>query len=206
MAQILDPFRFVLIALSGWMNGRQSLLIDYLREENRILREQLGGRRLRFTDDQRRRLGTRAKISELVSQEFFMRLFPQARADDSQHLHSFSLLIAASVFAGPVGPTPPMLSGDEWRSSRHEPDRRARRSGRLRQEMFVARKRRSNWLRREYSPAPREANRACPPVGTPPGISGDTPMGAVASHTALLPETGGYQSLIPGSAIDPSAS
>ena len=64
----------------------------------------------------------------------------------------------------------------------------------------------ANWLRREYSPAPREANRASPLVGTPPGISGDTPMGAVASHTALLPEKGGYQSLIPASAIDPRAS
>src|SRR5499427_4096842 len=57
----LDPFRFVLIALSGWMNSRQSLLIDYLREENRVLREQLGEKRLRFTDDQRRRLATKAK-------------------------------------------------------------------------------------------------------------------------------------------------
>src|SRR3954449_7851195 len=43
------------------MNGRQSSLIDYLREENRVLREQLGEKRLRFTDDQRRRLAARAK-------------------------------------------------------------------------------------------------------------------------------------------------
>lgn len=61
MTRILDPFRFVLIALSGWMNGRQLLLIDYLREENRVLREQLGDKRLRFTDDQRRRLAAKAK-------------------------------------------------------------------------------------------------------------------------------------------------
>jgi hypothetical protein len=43
------------------MNNRQSLLIDYLREENRVLREQLGGKQLRFTDDQRRRLAAKAK-------------------------------------------------------------------------------------------------------------------------------------------------
>jgi hypothetical protein len=61
MSHLLDPCRFVLIALSGWMNSRQSLLIDYLREENRVLREQLGGKRLRFTDEQRRRLATKAK-------------------------------------------------------------------------------------------------------------------------------------------------
>jgi hypothetical protein len=38
----LDPFRFLLIALSSWMNQQQLQLIDYLREENRVLREQLG--------------------------------------------------------------------------------------------------------------------------------------------------------------------
>src|SRR5215831_21229695 len=43
------------------MNGRQSLLIGYLREENRVLREQLGGKRLHFNGDQRRRLAARAK-------------------------------------------------------------------------------------------------------------------------------------------------
>jgi putative transposase len=36
-------------------------LIDYLREENRVLREQLGQRRLRFNDDQRHRLAVKAK-------------------------------------------------------------------------------------------------------------------------------------------------
>jgi putative transposase len=38
------------------MNQQQQDAIDYLREENRILREQLGGRRLRLNDDLRRRL------------------------------------------------------------------------------------------------------------------------------------------------------
>jgi putative transposase len=61
MQGILDPFRFVLIALSGWMNQRQLQAMDYLREENRVLREQLGGRRLRLNDDQRRRLAAKAK-------------------------------------------------------------------------------------------------------------------------------------------------
>src|SRR5262249_4763752 len=32
------------------------------QEENRVLREQLGARRLRFTDDQRRRLAAKARI------------------------------------------------------------------------------------------------------------------------------------------------
>src|SRR6516225_8654169 len=61
MTKSLDPFRFLLIAVSGWMNQQQLQLIDYLGEENRVLREQLGQRRLRFNDDQRRRLAVKAK-------------------------------------------------------------------------------------------------------------------------------------------------
>src|SRR5215467_16385501 len=61
MAKVLDPFRFLVVSLAGWMNERQLQVIDYLREENRVLREQLGGRRVRFNDDQRRRLAAKAK-------------------------------------------------------------------------------------------------------------------------------------------------
>jgi len=57
----LNPFQFVVIVLAGWMNQRQQNVIEYLREENRALREQLGERRLRFNDDQRCRLAIRAK-------------------------------------------------------------------------------------------------------------------------------------------------
>ena len=61
MSKCLDPFRFLLISLAGWMNQRQLNAIEYLREENRVLREQLGGKRLRLNDDQRRRLAAKAK-------------------------------------------------------------------------------------------------------------------------------------------------
>ena len=61
MPRVLDPFRFVLMAVGGWMNQHQLQIIDYLREENRVLREQLSGRRVRFNDDQRCRLAVRAK-------------------------------------------------------------------------------------------------------------------------------------------------
>jgi hypothetical protein len=39
----------------------QQHVIDYLVEENRVLREQLASRRVRFTDGQRRRLAAKAK-------------------------------------------------------------------------------------------------------------------------------------------------
>jgi hypothetical protein len=62
MPKVLDPFLFVLIAVVGWMNQRHLQMIDYLREENRVLREQLGEERgLRLNDDQRRRLAAKAK-------------------------------------------------------------------------------------------------------------------------------------------------
>jgi putative transposase len=43
------------------MNSLIFQVIEYLLEENRVLREQLGGRRLRLTDAQRRRLAVRGK-------------------------------------------------------------------------------------------------------------------------------------------------
>jgi putative transposase len=61
MPPLSHPLRFVLIALAGWMHQQQRDVIDYLQEENRILREQLAPRRLRFTDAQRRRLAAKAK-------------------------------------------------------------------------------------------------------------------------------------------------
>src|SRR5436309_11083361 len=61
MSRMLDPLQFLVIAIAGWMNQRQLEVIEYLREENRVLREQLGDHRLRFNDDQRRRLAVKAK-------------------------------------------------------------------------------------------------------------------------------------------------
>ncbi len=59
--QPLDPLRFVLIGLAGWVNEQQRDVIDYLQEENRVLREQRGNKRLRLSDEQRRRLAVKAK-------------------------------------------------------------------------------------------------------------------------------------------------
>jgi hypothetical protein len=56
------PLQFLLLVFAGWVNRRQVEILEYLREENRILREQLGSRRLRFTDAQRRRLATKGQV------------------------------------------------------------------------------------------------------------------------------------------------
>ena len=54
-------FQFLVVAVAGWINQQQCDVIDYLQEENRVLREPLGPGRLRFTDAQRRRLAAQAK-------------------------------------------------------------------------------------------------------------------------------------------------
>ena len=46
--------------LIGWLDRQERDALAYLMEENRILRAQLGGRRLHLTDDDRRRLAVRA--------------------------------------------------------------------------------------------------------------------------------------------------
>jgi hypothetical protein len=55
--------KLLLATFAGWVTRQQSYVIAYLIEENRVLKEQLesGGKRLRFTDDQRRRLAAKGK-------------------------------------------------------------------------------------------------------------------------------------------------
>lgn len=53
------PFHFFALALAGWLTRRQSAAVEYLREENRVLRSRLPEGRLRFTDAERKRLAVR---------------------------------------------------------------------------------------------------------------------------------------------------
>jgi hypothetical protein len=62
MARLSYPLQFFVVALAGWINQQQRDVIDHLQAENRVLREQLGARRRRFTDDQRVRLAAKAKL------------------------------------------------------------------------------------------------------------------------------------------------
>ena len=56
------PLQLLLLTVSGWVQRHQQDVIAYLVEENRVLKEQLGGRKLRLTDDQRRRLAAKARL------------------------------------------------------------------------------------------------------------------------------------------------
>ena len=62
MTPVIQPFHILVNALAGWLNRQQQAVIDYLIEENHVLKEQLEGQRLRFTDEQRIRLAVKAKV------------------------------------------------------------------------------------------------------------------------------------------------
>lgn len=61
MKRAIQPWAFLLVTLSGWVNQHQQRVIDYLIEENRILKGKYRGKRIRFTDDERRRLAVKGK-------------------------------------------------------------------------------------------------------------------------------------------------
>jgi Homeodomain-like domain len=88
----------VLIAMvAGWLQQHQQQIITYLLEENRVLKARLGGRRLRLTDTERRRLATLAhplgrqrlkEVATLVTPDTLMRWYKRLIAqkfDGSQH-------------------------------------------------------------------------------------------------------------------------
>jgi transposase InsO family protein len=55
--------QLLLATFAGWVGHQQSRSISYLIEENRVLKEQLdsSGKRILFTDDQRRRLAAKGR-------------------------------------------------------------------------------------------------------------------------------------------------
>ena len=58
---VLQPWQLLLVSLAGWVNRHQQDVITYIQEENRILKGKLKGKRIRFTDDERRRLAVKGK-------------------------------------------------------------------------------------------------------------------------------------------------
>lgn len=50
----------LILVFSGWLQRQQAEVIEYIKAENRMLRHKLGGRRILFTDTERRLLARRA--------------------------------------------------------------------------------------------------------------------------------------------------
>jgi len=82
MRPATQPLHLLSATLAGWMIRHQQRVLEYLVEENRVLKEQLEGRRLRLSDDQRRRLAAKGKrigraaldrVATLVTPDTIMR-------------------------------------------------------------------------------------------------------------------------------------
>jgi hypothetical protein len=52
---------FLLMVVSGWVHRHQLIVIEFLQAENRMLKERLRGKRIRFTDAERALLARKAK-------------------------------------------------------------------------------------------------------------------------------------------------
>jgi hypothetical protein len=52
---------FMLMVVSGWVYRHQLIAIEFLQTENRLLKERLRGKRIRFTDAERALLARKAK-------------------------------------------------------------------------------------------------------------------------------------------------
>ena len=58
---MLSALAFLLMIFAGWVNRQQLIVIDFLRVENRLHKERLRGKRIRFTDPERALLARMAK-------------------------------------------------------------------------------------------------------------------------------------------------
>jgi len=94
MTAVLHPWQILVATFAGWICRQQDAIIEYLREENRVLRQQLGRKRLRLTDDQRRRLAVRGKaigrralaeVASLVTPDTILRWHRQLIAEKWTH-------------------------------------------------------------------------------------------------------------------------
>ncbi len=96
MNAALFPLRYLVAASALWLNRQQQVAIDYVKEENLLLKEKLGGRQLHFTDAERRRLAIRAKalgrkilsqFSTLVAPDTLLRWHRELVAQKWNHVH-----------------------------------------------------------------------------------------------------------------------
>ena len=61
VAAAYGSLQFLLVLVAGWLQ-RQQAAIEYLKAENRMLRDWLGGRRIIFTDTERRQPTEKARM------------------------------------------------------------------------------------------------------------------------------------------------
>ena len=58
----IGSYHFIVALVAAWLTREQASVIKYLQEENKVLRDQLGSKRIRFSDSQRVRLARKGKV------------------------------------------------------------------------------------------------------------------------------------------------
>src|SRR5437899_11964174 len=61
MSSVPPALSFLLMILSGWVHRHQLIVIEFLQAENRLLKERLRGKRIRFSDAERALLARKAR-------------------------------------------------------------------------------------------------------------------------------------------------
>lgn len=90
------PLQYLIAALALWLNRQQQDVIDYLKEENQLLKAKLGDLKIQFTDGERCRLAIRAKalgrkllnqLETLVTPDTLLRWHRQLVAQKWNYVH-----------------------------------------------------------------------------------------------------------------------
>src|ERR1039457_5417653 len=96
MSPPFQPLQLLLVMFAGWVKRHQLEVIAYLQEENRVLTERLGGRRIRFTDTERCRLARKAhtlgrkvvnELHTLVTPDSLLRWYREMVACKCEYSH-----------------------------------------------------------------------------------------------------------------------
>ena len=58
----LRPLQLLVLGMAGLINDEQQQVVEYLQMENKVLKEIIGKKRIVLNDNQRKRLGIRAKV------------------------------------------------------------------------------------------------------------------------------------------------
>jgi hypothetical protein len=84
MGSVPPLLSFLLMIAAGWVHRHQLIVIEFLQAENRLLKDRLRGRRIRFTDAERAILARNAKA---VGRKALLELDPIVSPDTLLRWH-----------------------------------------------------------------------------------------------------------------------
>jgi hypothetical protein len=87
MGSVPPLLTYLLLIVSGWVHRRQLIVIEFLQAENRLLKQRLSGKRIRFTDAERALLARKAKaVGRKALLELDTLVFPDTLMRWHRHL------------------------------------------------------------------------------------------------------------------------